>query len=143
MAQDMAQVGMRGLFVVHAFVRNPLVLAVRDDGDAQIGQAGVVGDQLHVDGADRAGGGCVYCAGKTSLRPADDLALEHVLTNLHIRYGTIAYMLMQRDDQFRRDSGLRNGRARRFFLMGGRVDAAVEFVQRSHFSATCMRGMVG
>ena len=118
LAQDMAQLGMRGLFVVHAAVCYPLILAVRDDGDAQVRQAGMVGDHLHVDGADRAGSGGVHRAGKASFRPADDLALEHALADLHCRYGTVAHMLVQRDDQFGGNRRLRDGRARRFGLYG-------------------------
>ncbi len=95
LTQQMAQIGVRSLFVVHAAVRDPFILAVRDEGDAQIGQAGMVGDQLHVDGADRAGGGSMHCAGKTSFRPADDLPFEHTLADLHHGFGAVAHMLMQ------------------------------------------------
>ncbi len=103
----------------------------------------MMGDQLHVNGGDRAGSRCMYRAGQPPFRSADDLTLEHVLADLHHRHRPVAGMLMQGNDQLRRQGCLHDRGARRFGFMRDRMHAAVEFEQRSHDAATCLMGMVG
>ena len=126
-AQHKANIGLVDGQVVHAFAFDPFFLAVWNQGDAQVVHAGSVGDLLHVYGSDRAGSGRMNRAGQAAFRHTDDLSLAYALTDFDRRFGAIADMLIQRNDQPGGQRGLGYRALTGLLFVGGRMYATVEF----------------